>query len=158
MAGKFSIVYRESGRVQETLDLELEDLKWKRVLYQADHEARLITMSHVGDLYCLMGRHQQAVELREAVLSVLRDTMEVDSPPILSMMCAVAHSYIDLGDVRKGMDKSVEAYTACERVTGKDSQQKITAFGLVSSINVLKGDLQEAARTGEVVLKMAKKV
>ena len=69
------------------------------------------------------------------------------------MMCAIAQPYINPGDVQKGTDKSVEAYTACERVMGEDSQQTITASGLMSSANALKGDLQEAARTSEIVLK-----
>lgn len=54
MAGQFSVVYGEGGRVQEALDLELEDLTWNRALYQVDHEARHITMSHVADLYSIM--------------------------------------------------------------------------------------------------------
>jgi tetratricopeptide (TPR) repeat protein len=85
-----------------------------------DHRNTLASMQNLANSYADLGRHADALKLREETLARRKATLGPDHRDTLMSMMGVAHSYTDLGRHREALQLREEALALLKANLGPD--------------------------------------
>ncbi len=123
-----------------------------------DHPQTLASMNNLANTYYSLGRHLEALRLREETLEIQKRVLPKEYPDTLNSMQNLANSYAAL-------DRNIEAFRLREetleilkRVLPKDHPQTLTGMADLANSYAALGRHVEAFRLREETLEIQKRV
>jgi tetratricopeptide (TPR) repeat protein len=137
-----------------------EQYQAARTLYTkhrgADHADTLSSMNNLANSYAALGRHADALKLREETLTLRRAKLGLDHPQTLASMIGLAHSYAVLGRNADALKLCEETLALQKAKLGPDHPQTLASMtGLANSYDAL-GRHADALKLREETLTLQK--
>jgi serine/threonine protein kinase/tetratricopeptide (TPR) repeat protein len=121
-----------------------------------DHEDTLKSMNNLGIMYGDLGRHTEALTLREKTLALQKANLAVDHPDILKSMHNLANSYMDLGRLDDALKLREELLAIQKRVYGLEDEGTLLSMNNLAYSYESVGRLDEALKLREGTLALMK--
>jgi tetratricopeptide (TPR) repeat protein len=152
----FAAIYFENGHVEKALNLSLQDLKLKEIMFPPENIARSTTAIMAVTLLSSARRFEEAIELITILVEALGKTG--DDKGILLSMNNWAQALASLGRHQQAVDKCKEALDSFERSFGSESHDILETNSIIARSYLAMGRPKEALELAEKVLEVRMKL
>ena len=101
---------------------------WKTYLGQSNNDDRASAMTQLGNGLYSAGHFEDALSVREALLSTLR-RLGADEEILLDAQSNVASTYADLGQLEKALSMEQDIYSDSVQLLGEENRDTLEAAG-----------------------------
>ena len=101
---------------------------WKTYLGQSNNDDRASAMTQLGNGLYSAGHFEDALSVREALLSTLR-RLGADEEILLDAQSNVASTYADLGQLEKALSMERDIYSDSVQLLGEENRDTLEAAG-----------------------------
>ena len=116
----FALVYQETGRQRETLELTEKVVEARERMLGKEHPNTLRSMHNLAISYSKVGQQQKALELAEKVVEAMERTLGKEHPTTLTSMHNLALRYSEVGQRQKALELTEKVAEARERTLGEE--------------------------------------
>ena len=116
----FALVYQETGRQRETLELMEKVVEARERTLGEEHPSTLRSMHSLAIIYSEVGQQQKALELIEKVVEAKEMTLGEEHPDTLGSMHSLAVIYGKVGQQQKALELTEKVVEARERTLGEE--------------------------------------
>ena len=163
IASKFALVYHETGRWQEAVELEEQMLQMRKRILNEKHPDTLMSMNNLARSYSDLGRSQEALELFEHALQMRKRILGEEHFDTLASMNNLASSYSDLGRRQEAVELDEQVLQMRKRIQGEEHPDTLTSMNNLADIY---SELErsnpkrryEAVKLQEQVVQMSKRI
>ena len=152
MANNSAVVFEESGRQQEAMELREKVLDARLRKLGSKHPNTLKAMTKLARNYQKLGRRHDAMELGEKVLEARQGTLGNEHPDTLRAMHDLAISYSYLGRKHEAMELIEKVLEASQRSLESEHPDTLNAMNNLAISYSSLGRSQEAMELREKVL------
>jgi eukaryotic-like serine/threonine-protein kinase len=142
--GNLAEIYRQTGRVRESVPLFEETNVLMRARLGPDHPNTLISEGDVANVYQDLGKHEMALQLFQDVLARATAKLGLDHPITLKVMADVADGYLALGHLDEAVEQAKKLSELRRPKDGQPSQDYAAALTLLGRIQVTRKAWAEA--------------
>jgi tetratricopeptide (TPR) repeat protein len=146
----FVVVYYEGDQWEKALNLSLNELKWREILYTPGDRTRSATALHTTRILSYLGRNYEAVVIQTQMEEELGKVG--DNKMSLLFINGLATSYLALDKPQKAVDKTLEALAKFETIFGPEHQDILETKHLLASGDLALGRPKQALKLAEKVL------
>lgn len=154
MAEKFALAYKEGGRYQEALTLEVGRLDWKKSALPRESLAIPRSMESVAACLQSLSKFEKAKVLREELLEMVQKRLGDGSYETLTAMRGLATSYEDLGQYQKASTLLIEALNGFKAAFGDEGADTLLAKACLARCYFRLKRWKDAAKLQEEVLRV----
>jgi eukaryotic-like serine/threonine-protein kinase len=143
-------------------DVAAEQFEAARTLYTkhrgAEHPDTLASMNNLGNSYAALGRHADALKLRQETLALREASLGPDHPDTLASMSNLANSYAALGRHADGLTLREDTLRIRKEKLGPDHPDTLASMNNLAISYTVLGRHDAAAKLQEetLVLQQAK--
>ena len=157
IAENFALVYQETGRQRETLELTEKVVEARERTLGKEHPDTLASMHSLAVNYREVGQQQKALELIEKVVEASEMTLGKEHPNTLSSMHSLAVSYSEVGQRQKALELAEKVVEARERSLGKEHPDTLRSMHSLAVTYSEAGQQQKALELAEKVVEASKR-
>ncbi|MDW7994811.1 MAG: serine/threonine-protein kinase [Gemmatales bacterium] len=119
-----------------------------------DHSNTLHSMNNLANSYAQLGRHEEALKLREETLRRCQAKLGPDHPDTLLSMNNLANSYARLGRHEEALKLREETLRLCRDKLGPEHPDTLSSMDNLASCYVVLGRHDEALKLQEETLRL----
>jgi serine/threonine protein kinase/tetratricopeptide (TPR) repeat protein len=141
-------------------DIAAEQFEAARTLYAkhrgADHPDTLASANNLANSFAVLGRHADAIRLREETLALRRDRLGADHPETLDSMNNLASSYDTMGRYDDALHLREETLARRRATLGPDHADTLASMNNLGVSYTVVGRHAEAVKLREETLELTK--
>ena len=158
IAAGFSVVFIESGLLQEAMELTEKVLKATQKTLGSEHPFTLGQKSILAKFYIDLGRSQEALEMAEKALEASQRILGSEHPNTLVSMGNLAIIYSNLGRSQKAIELQEKGFEAMQRVLGSEHPNTIESMSNLAEPYSNLGRRQKALDMAKKALEATQRV
>jgi tetratricopeptide (TPR) repeat protein len=121
-----------------------------------DHRETLACANDLADSYAALGRHAEALKLREETLALRREKLGPDDPDTLTSMNSVARGFSETGRAPEAVELFEKTLALRKAKLGADHPDTLASMHGLSQVYTGLGRLQDVVRLSEETVAMRK--
>ncbi|KAH8833238.1 hypothetical protein DL96DRAFT_1677429 [Flagelloscypha sp. PMI_526] len=149
-------IYDEGGLFAESCKIGETQLKGCQDCFGSEHPSTLTSMHNLAVTYSDLGRHSDALNLKERVVELRKRILGPEDPHTLTSMHILAVTYSDLGRHSDALNLKEQAVELSKRISGPEHPSTLTSMHNLAMTYSDLGRHSEALNLKEQVVELKK--